>query len=120
MPDEYEIDEKKGIFEIRSYGILTKKNMEDSIEKALLAKKNIGIDKLIINTSELKSVPGTLDIFEVMANLSQQLKIALIVKKGQPTADEIQFGETVATNRGGKVKIFSSKECALEWLQGAT
>jgi len=117
MPDTLKVDNEKEIIEIRSYGTLTKVDMEKSIEGLMELKRKHGIDKVLIDTTKLDSVPNTIEIFETMANFPHGFKVAIIIDKNKAIASDIRFGETVAMNRGKNIKVFSNNSSAINWLE---
>lgn len=71
---------------------------------------------VLVDTRDDRKLPTTAELFEFGKSLPRQWKIALIVA---PTQHEVlDFLEDVATNHGGKLRIFSQAEAARNWLHG--
>ena len=116
MPDIIKVNKGKGIIEVRSHGELTQRDMESSIAKVLKILKKDSINKVLIYTTELQSMPRVIEIYEIMSLLPQNIKVALFIDKDNPMADDIIFGETVALHSGAQIKVFSQVNDAVKWL----
>jgi len=118
MTEEHRIDQKKGVLEIRSSGVMEFSDVKASLKKMLQAKKDSGINKILIDATDVDRVPGTTDTFHMMSDVPLGLRIAIIVQGEQPVLDDIVFGELVANNRGRNVRQFPDRASAIRWLQG--
>lgn len=116
MPDKIKINEESGIVEIISFGAVSKRDIESSIAKTNQINEEIGINKVLVDTTEQDSMPNTFDIFSLFSQFPRDLRVALLANQDQPTSQEILFSETVAVNRGLTVRVFKSREEALSWL----
>lgn len=116
MPDKFKINEKLGLMEIYSYGIVTAEDIDHSIEKAQDASKKFGLNKLLVDTREQKKMPGAVSIFRIFSNFPRHISLAILAKKNQVTVDDIIFGENVAVNRGIRMRVFYNQEAAVKWL----
>ena len=116
MPETIRVDEERGIIHVQDYDNVSKEDVDKSISEArhILATK--GIDKILVDTTKIETMPNTLAIYDVFSTMPGEFKIAMLVQESQATAREFSFGETVASNRGLRVKIFNEKDRALEWL----
>lgn len=117
MPDEFTINEKLGLMEIVSHGVVTAEDINSSIEKAKQVLSTKGINKLLVETTTQTKMPGTVSIFNIFSNFPREINLALIYKPDQLTAEDILFAENVAVNRGIRMKIFSNKKKAIAWLK---
>jgi len=118
MTEEQRIDQTNRILEIRSSGAIQPSDVKASLKKMLQAKEDSGINKILIDATDVNRVPGTSDTFHMMSDVPRGLRIAIIVQGEQPVLDDIVFGELVANNRGGNVRRFVDKASAIRWLQG--
>lgn len=95
-------------------------NVDDLInlsKEALDISKNEGIKKLLLDVSQMPGKVKPMDRYEIGVKSAllfrYKLKIAVLYK-----IEEINgFAETVASNRGMNVKIFSNRDEALDWLE---
>lgn len=120
MPDELYVDEAIDVIKVRSYGVVSKKDIAVSMEKTRQIMEEKGINKVLVNTLDQEKMPGTYDVFQLFSTLPRDLRAALIVQENQTTAESQKFAETVCLNRGIQVKIFQSEDEALFWLTGSS
>lgn len=116
MPDKFEINEKLGLMEIYSYGIVTAEDIDQSIEKAQNALKKYGLNKLLVDSRKQEKMPGAVSIFRIFSNFPRHISLAILAEKKQVTVNDIIFGENVAVNRGIRMRVFYDREAAVEWL----
>ena len=113
MPDVIKINEESDIVEIKSFGVVSEKNIKSSIAKVTQINEEIGINKVLVDTTEQESMPNIIDIFFLFSRFPRDLRVALLANQDQSTLKEILFSETVAVNRGITVKIFQLRDEAL-------
>lgn len=116
MPDKLKINEKLGLIEIESYGIVSTDDINKSIEKSQKIAEKYGIKKLLVDTTKQEKMPGTVSVFSIFSNFPRHLTLALVANKGQRTLNETLFAENVAVNRGIRMKIFYNRKDAVDWL----
>ena len=116
MPDEINVDEQSGIIHVRSYGILTKNDVLDSIRQMSQINTEMNINKVFIDTREQEKLLNVLDIYEIFTKFPKHIFVALLAEEDQKTFPNVSFTETFCQNRGLKVKMFFSKDAAMEWL----
>jgi len=117
MPNDISVDAILGFIEVRSYGDLSKEDVLDTIARVAQTSAQSGIDKILEDTSGLMNAPGFVDLFDISANFPRKYKHALLMRRTQPTAERVAFFETVGRNRGHRVRLFTDREAALQWLQ---
>ena len=82
------------------------------------AARNADVSKILF---DIRSVQGQLTTMErynygsLIADQFRGLKVAIVVN--QPLRDPNLFGETVAVNRGGNIRVFATLTEAYEWLK---
>lgn len=114
--DEVYVNEKEGIIEVVSSGVITRQDMESTRDKLQRILGEKGISRVLIDTARLRSLPSTMDLFEVWETYSRDFKTALLVTASNPINKDIAFAETVGVNRGQIVKMFWDEEEARRWL----
>ena len=119
MPDNVVLNKELGIIDITSYGIVTSRDIIDSINKIEGFFKESGINKVLVDTTTQEQMPGTVGIFKLFSTMPKAYIYVLLVKENQLTEEDLQFAETVAVNRGVQMKIFYDREKALKWLKKA-
>lgn len=117
MPDTIKLNKDQGIIEIRSYGKVENSDIENSIRRVTEIYKQSGVNKVIVDTTEQESMPSTLKIYSLFSLFPRDLLVAMVVNQEQPTKGNIRFAESVAQNRGIRIKQFNSREDALKWLK---
>lgn len=117
MPDLIEINKESGILEIKSFDVVSQRDIESSIAEVSRLKDEIGISKILVDTTKQKSMPDMTPLFKLFSEFPNDLRVALLANEDQSTLSSIQFAETVASNRKCKFKIFFLRDAALEWLK---
>lgn len=117
MPDRVELNAALGIIEIESFGVVTKADILDSIEKIKQIQEDTGVENLLVDTTGQETLPNPIEIFEIFSVYPREIKTALLVVESQATARDVDFVETVAANRGKRMKIFHDRQQAQDWLQ---
>ena len=118
MPETISIDDQKGIILIESRGHLVVDDLAKSKESVLQIVKTKGLKKVMIDATNQKSLPSTMSLHSFaseLPKLSIGLRQAIVISEQTPK--DMKFIETVSLNRGASIKIFSSRENALSWLQ---
>ena len=116
MPDEVRYNQELKIIEVESYGDVTRDDILGSIEKIKRIQTDTGVDKLLVDTTRQEKLPDSVDIFEIFSAYPRTIKTALLLNPTQATAEDVEFVETVALNRGKKMKALDDRERALQWL----
>lgn len=119
MPDELHIDEAAGIIKVRSYGVVSRDDIAASMDQIRKAIAEQGIHRVLVDTLEQETMPGTIDVFHLFSTLPKSLRAAIVVRADQSTAKSQKFAETVSQNRGINVRVFHTEEEALAWLNKA-
>lgn len=117
MPEELRIDKDRRTVEVRSYGIVSREDIAASIAAVQDIAAAEGISNVLVDATEQESMPSIVDIYELFSNHPGGLRVAVVGTK-QPTAGDIQFAETVAVNRGIRIKVFPSRADTEKWLLG--
>ena len=117
MPDEITINKSEGIIEIRSYGLVTKEDIESSISEVIRIRESDGLYRVLVDATQQDSMPRTFNIFDIFSSFPRNIMCAIIVDKKQHNFPDLRFAETVALNNNVLVRLFESREDALEWLQ---
>ena len=114
MPEEVIYDERSQLIRVRAWGRDTIQDWESSKAKVMKLYACHGCRRLLVDTCEQESAPGTIEIFDFGTNWPSDIRCAIVV--GERTHDQQQFLETVACNRGLPIKVFASDNEALQWL----
>jgi hypothetical protein len=117
MPDKICVNESAKIVEVVSSGTLTRQDMESTKSRVqqILAEK--AIDRVLIDTTRLESVPAMFDIFEAFSTLPPGFKIAILVTPSSEIVKDVNFAQIVGGNRGTTIKICIDQNEAVQWLE---
>jgi hypothetical protein len=116
MPDKVNLNAEKRIIEVYSFGELSFEEMAASIKKIKQIGEETDINLVLIDTSRVTSIPPAGDIFNIADIFPRNLKIAIFAPKDAAIREDLNFGVTVALNRGILINSFASKEEAEKWL----
>ncbi|MBT8342602.1 MAG: hypothetical protein HKP58_15245 [Desulfatitalea sp.] len=90
---------------------------QDVFTRAADAARNAGVSKILYDARNATGHLSTLERFDYASRIAEQfrgLKVAFVVNK--PLRDPNLFGETVAVNRGGNIRVLSTIAEAYDWL----
>jgi hypothetical protein len=121
MPSEVTFDEILRIVEIIHTGVLKSVNLQSATDDGIAVLMDTGADNVLIDTSNLVSVENLFDLYELPAqysdaDLSREIKIALVSPKTSEARAAAQFYDNVCNNRGWLVRPFEDHGAAIEWL----
>lgn len=71
---------------MESFGVVTKGNIQDSIEKIKQLQEEHDISLLLVDTTQQESIPHSIEIVEIFSVYPRDIKTALLVVKTQATA----------------------------------
>jgi len=107
-------------------GTYSLRQAQDVFDEAVRAAVAAGHTRILIDASGVTGAPTQderyiLGLFvaaeqRILAARNPPIDVQLAVYGRQPLIDPNRFGETVAINRGGKVKVSEQLEEALAWL----
>ncbi len=116
MPDTVAFNPSLEIIEVQSFGVVTKADILDSIDRIQQLQEKHRTERLLVDTRRQESLPNPIEIFEIFSMYPREIKTALLVNKSQTTAKDVELVETVALNRGKRVRIFHDHGAEMEWL----
>lgn len=123
MPYTVAYNHELKILEIKAWGELNMQQIKQLMFESIHAARDNDCTCILSDYHEAVLEVTTLDIYglpglvnEVSSSISMQaarLKRALIINRA---AQDFKFFETVTLNRGQFVKLFDTREDALQWL----
>lgn len=117
MPDRIIVSEEEGVTEVFSSGEVSSEQVLRSLREVIRIRDATGIQKVLVDTRRQSSIPGVVDLFHIAAmELPLGMSFAILVHREQVTREDLHFLENVAVNRGGRVRVFTSRQAALCWL----
>ncbi len=122
MPWSYDIDPDQQIVAVVYTGDVTKRELGESASEFIALEHNKGLNRFLIDTTEMKSVSSLMDVYDlpvnqyVEENADRLGRVALIPPKASRAKEAVRFYETVCQNRGFMVQVFDKRNAAMEWL----
>ncbi|MCB2204805.1 hypothetical protein KQI65_08645 [bacterium] len=123
MSYEVIVEECDGVLRVQVSGDRavgsTSRNAESMFRKISIASKETGLHRILV-ISKITGSLSTMSVFETAASLGEYgielgWRIAL-VNLDYPSRMQLEFGMTVAVNRGTGIKMFDTEKEAMEWL----
>jgi len=115
MPEIVEYDAQAKLIRVRAWGTDTIGDWLSSKDQVVQHFHEHGAAQLLVDVRDQERAPDGLDIFDFGKNWPAEIRTAILV--GEETREEQQFLETVATNRGKRMRAFDNEVDALEWLR---
>jgi hypothetical protein len=116
MPEKVKLNEELGIVEVQSFGTVAFDEMAESIKNIKKIHEEMGVGKVLVDASDMTAAPSTGDMFNLASMFPQDLRLAIVISKDNALHENLDFGKTVALNRGVLISLFNSREEALKWL----
>jgi hypothetical protein len=117
-----EYNRKLQIVELVCTGRYTSQESLESTTKAIALGKENGDANALVDASEAEFNMSVVDFLilpereYVEQDMNRRIRVALVPPTGTKDKEDARFYETVCVNRGWKVRIFSSRDAAIEWL----
>ena len=118
MPYEIKENVYDNLMEIKLTGSFTLEELKEKRDAVIAAYENSGIGKLLYDCTDLDNLPDPSTMFEYMEKYPEQLLQSVYTRPGQSIMD-LEFAAVIAQNQHKSVKIFSSRESAMAWLDSA-
>ena len=117
MPEQIKVNKELGIIEVDSYDKVSYEDSMASLATLQTLMTETGIRKILSDTRRQNFHPDMFKVYEFGKRLPNNARIAVIVSQAQPTAEAVSFLDDVASNRGVHIRLFSSRNEAIEWLR---
>jgi hypothetical protein len=110
------------IIETKFFGYIKKPELFTAIESSIAEAGKRETKKFLSDCSNLAGGHSLFDLYEkaneiFAAGVPKDLKEAIILPTQSIQQDKTEFWKTVTNNLGYNVRIFQSREEALEWLK---
>ncbi len=125
MAWKIDLDAEQGFIHTIYSGIVTKSDILDSTTETLKMLSGKGPQKFLsewidssstLTTTEIYAIPGEWEDAE--ANRGSVL--ALVVPDNPKSLQDAKFYENTCVNRGWRVRVFTQRNDAIEWLKKQT
>jgi len=126
MPWTYKQNPSYQILEAVLSGRVTKQDLQELTSALITLGKKESINRFLIGTTEMELTASNIDIYNIA---DQQFieeeanrigRVAVILPTSPEGKEAAKFYETVCTNRGWDVKVFSERQAAIKWLTTKT
>jgi len=107
-------------------GVFSLRGAQDAYDRAVKAALPLGLSRILFDASAVSGIPTqderySLGLFvateqRLLAAKTPPCFLQVAVYGRQPLLDPNRFGETVAINRGAKLKVSERLDEALAWL----
>ena len=117
MTTDYEVKIEPGFIRFTDSRPVTAETIRQFCAEIPKLARSTGIFKILVDDRKISDSISTMERFKYGAQIAEHfagLKIAGVMKK--PLLDPQRFGETVAVNRGGYIRVFETMEEASDWL----
>jgi hypothetical protein len=117
MDEYFNISKGLGFIHVQDFKTLSPSGINQFFLKVPDAARNSGTGKVLVDGRTAEGSFSTMQQYEYGSMLAKHFKgiqVAIVVQKS--LRDPTQFGETVALNRGAKVRVFTDLEAAKSWL----
>ena len=117
MPERVSVLEEKDIILVESYDEISVEDIRNSLAQVITIQRETGYVKILVDGSKETSMPETFPLYEFGEDLAKSLRGSQIaVIRSLFTHRDLEFLETVISNRGGQIRVFESVEEAYAWL----
>jgi len=113
--------EEQGVIEVVSEGVITREQMGQSLAQVVELRLFRELRRVLVNALQATSMPSMMPMYDFAAAVASQrvlqdVRFAII--RHRRSAEDLDFFETAAGNRGVQVRVFDTREEALGWLAG--
>lgn len=120
----YKIDKtgKPPYIRIKYLDLVTSRDIIDALNEALALSKVNDLYRVLADCSRVTVGHTVVDLYAVVAALvannvpRAEFKEAVLLPRNEASDKDVQFYETAALNRGYAVRLFKTKDEAVEWL----
>jgi hypothetical protein len=123
MSWKIEYQEDMDIIRIENSGKVSLKEIQDQTIRGLELVREYNCKRCLSDCSAMQSELNTIEIHRIVTlyndiTMPHSIRIAVLLptELTQQTRDDFQFYETIAVNQGYQVRLFTSRQMALDWL----
>ena len=116
MSEELTYDAKSRLMRVRVWGHDSISDMQAQRLEVIKLHEAHGSNSLLVDVRDMGSTASLFDILDFGDTWPQDVNCAILASAKTP--EDILFLETVAMQRGKKMRVFFSEAEALAWLDG--
>ena len=122
VPWEHAFNEALSIIEVTLTGVVSGDELRQGTERGLALSRTLGEVRCIIDATDQEETGTILDLYQLpdlyeRAGLDRKTRLALLPPTRPELRELAMFYETVCVNRGWLVRLFTTREQAIEWLR---
>ena len=114
MPGEVRLDAKEQLLRVQFVSDSTVDDWKSALVQVERLSKETGICRVLVDVRKQTDLASTFELFGFGSQLPGTIAFAVLC---EIHLDNHRFIETVATNRGVKVRDFDSEQAAIAWLK---
>ena len=117
MEEDLRISKKPGFLHVQGSGTISPSSMQHFLSRVPDAARDADTQKVLVDARVTQGSLSIMERFEYATRLAEHfrgLKVAFVLHES--LQDPGLFGESVAINRGGNIRVFTNLEEACEWL----
>jgi hypothetical protein len=117
MPQDVKMNTEHNVIEVRSYGHVSLRHLSASREWVELIMKQSGFNRVLVDATELETLPDTENLKQFGSTLPRSAKFAAVLPDEEAPAKNLALILRSLGKQGGVSKTFFSKKQALAWLK---
>jgi hypothetical protein len=119
MPDAIHIDFDNKLIRIESTGLLDVTDMCKSIEEIQRINMQTGINKVIVDATNLEQLPPETHIHSIVKDLTKlPTNMMYAILSNGSSLDGFSYFKAVAKFKGLIFEVFTNKDMGESWLKG--
>jgi hypothetical protein len=115
MAHDCRYDKEIDVIRVRHHGKSDVEDFRQARNRVVRLQKEHDNVRVVVDLQDVTDAPPTLDIYQFASELPIQLHIAMVCDS--ELQEDLKFLETVAMNRGRRIKLFANEADALGWLR---
>lgn len=121
MPWQIKIHTDNKIIETSYSGVLAPKELQDAVFKTIQVGENFDHPRFLGDCFKLDGGHSLFDLYGLVEVLSKipyvrTLKEAILLPELPDSSEKVRFWETACYNRGIRVRVFTRRDEAIDWL----
>ncbi len=116
MPEEVHFNRELNLIEVRSHGVVTGRDVVQSLKKIEQMAGLTGVPRVLIDTREQVSGPGVFALQNVSGRLPDHTRFAIVSQADHPAQSGQQVAQATAEDAGFQVRVFVDHAAAVKWL----
>ena len=116
MEESIRIEDELRYVDLQVTGSMSAADLRSQATRVTKMAMDAGLRRILVDNSGLEAVPSTSVLYELVGGLPRNFRYAIVAPVELLAAEGMRFVETAGMNTGLAVRIFETRETALEWL----